>query len=372
MKKILVLILFIISFLATSVAQDKELEIFRKSPHLIYTGKTNEMNLSWQLSKNVSCKLTWGTDSTCSSDSVITEALQDSVHSFLFTSLKTGGKIYYCVKAENNEFRGSFFSAPESSSNKLKFMVYGDTRSFPEVHNKVASKIISTYENDQSYQSLVFSVGDIIGDGSKEIYWDSQLFDPQYKKIRELLANLPYQACIGNHDLPGELFKKYFPYPYVEDYHWSFDYGPAHFVIFDQFKKYHHEFFEEIEWLEKDLSQSNKDWKFIIYHMPGWSASCQNEDVQKLIQPLCEKYNVSIVFGGHSHFYSRAEVSGVTHITTGGGGAPLYEPKVGLENVVKSAKLHHFCKIEIENNKLNFTVISSEGELIDSFNIMLK
>ena len=372
MRNIVVLFMFVLLPAASSVAQDIVPEIFRKSPHLIYTGKTNEMKISWQLSKDASCQLSWGSDTTCSVDSVITEAQNDSLHSFLFTNLKPGKKIYYCVNAENSEFRGSFFSAPQSSSRNIKFMAYGDTRSFPEVHDGVASQMISTFENDQSFQSLVLSVGDIIGDGSKEIYWDTQFFDPQYKNIRKLLANVPYQACIGNHDLPGDLFKKYFSYPFVEDYYWSFEYGPAHFVIFDQYKKFHYDFYKEIEWLEKDLSLSKKEWKFIILHMPGWSASCQNKDVQKLIQPLCEKYNVSIVFAGHSHFYSRAEVNGVTHITTGGGGAPLYKPKEGLENVVKSAKLHHFCKIEIENKRLTFTAISSEGELIDSFNIMLQ
>lgn len=250
-------------------------------------------------------------------------------------------------------------------------MVYGDTRSFPEVHDKVASRMISTYENDNSFQSLVLSSGDVIGDGRKEIYFDTQFFDPQYKNIRKLLANIPYHAAVGNHDLPGKLFKKYFPYPYVKDHYWSFDYGPAHFVIFDQYPRYHYDFLKEIEWLEKDLSQSDKDWKFIVFHMPGWSASCEDKDVREFIQPLCEKYNVSMVFAGHTHSYSRAEVNGVTHVTTGGGGAPLYEPKVGRENVVITAKLHHFCKVEIENKKLTFTSVSIDGEIIESFSKML-
>ena len=180
---------------------------------------------------------------------------------------------------------------------------------------------------------------------------------------------MPFQSCIGNHDLGGDLFKKYFPYPFIADHYWSFNYGPAHFVIFDQYNREDNRFEKEIKWLDKDLSQCDKEWKFILLHMPGWSAGSHDNDkeVQNLIQPICEKYNVSFVFAGHNHYYARASVNGVYHITTGGGGAPLYQPEPGHENVVKIAQLHHFCKVEIRDKTLEINVISSKGDVIDNF-----
>ncbi|MBI3683978.1 MAG: metallophosphoesterase, partial [Acidobacteria bacterium] len=87
----------------------------------------------------------------------------------------------------------------------------------------------------------------------------------------------------------------------------------------------------QLEWLAADLAASRKTWKFVLLHEPGWSAAGgdpNNSSVQAYVEPLCEQNGVSIVFAGHNHFYSRAALNGVTHITTGGGGAPLNIPIV--------------------------------------------
>jgi len=57
----------------------------------------------------------------------------------------------------------------------------------------------------------------------------------------------------------------------------------------------------------------------------------------------------------------------VMHITTGGGGAPLYNPVDGRPNVVVYDKSYHFCKIDIDNNALKLTVKRSDGSIIEVF-----
>ncbi|MBK9777870.1 MAG: hypothetical protein IPP62_16195 [bacterium] len=77
---------------------------------------------------------------------------------------------------------------------------------------------------------------------------------------------------------------------------------------------------------------SNKPWRFVVLHEPGWSAGGghpNNAAVQAYLQPLFVQYGVSIVFTGHNHYYARAVVDGVNHITTGGGGGPLHTPVPG-------------------------------------------
>ena len=105
-------------------------------------------------------------------------------------------------------------------------------------------------------------------------------------------------------------------------------------------------------------------------HEPGWSSGGGHENnvsVQNYIQPLCEEYQVLIVFAGHNHYYARAEVNGVQHVTTGGGGAPLHDPDPGCQNVVTATKEHHFCKVEIEGDLLTLTAITPGGKVIDEF-----
>ena len=63
------------------------------------------------------------------------------------------------------------------------------------------------------------------------------------------MSSIPINGCFGNHELydsvgaqsralSGNLYKKYYPYPFVGgvddvNSYFSFDYGPAHIVILD-------------------------------------------------------------------------------------------------------------------------------------------
>jgi predicted phosphodiesterase len=174
---------------------------------------------------------------------------------------------------------------------------------------------------------------------------------------------------MGNHD-GTKLFVKYFPYPYTSSYDWSFDDGPAHFVIIDQYYG-GDENSPRWQWLREDLANSTKKWKFILLHEPGWSAGPHenNLEVQKIIHPIAVKYGVSIVFAGHNHYYSRAEVDGVTYITTGGAGAPLYDPEHGYPNIVVAIKEYHYLKIQISGNSLGMNVLTPRGDIIDELTI---
>ncbi|NOQ97639.1 MAG: T9SS type A sorting domain-containing protein [Calditrichae bacterium] len=109
-----------------------------------------------------------------------------------------------------------------------------------------------------------------------------------------------------------------------------------------------------------------------MLHEPGWSAGGgheNNTNVQNYIQPLCEQYGVTMVIAGHNHYYARALVNGVYHMTTGGGGAPLHWPESGHPNVQKTSFSHHFCEVNIRGNYLDFTAINISGAVIDEFSI---
>ena len=105
---------------------------------------------------------------------------------------------------------------------------------------------------------------------------------------------------------------------------------------------------------------------------PGWSADGghpNNTLVQDLIQPLAKQYGVSIIFGGHLHYYARAEVDGIEHITVGSGGAELYDPHPRMENIVTTAKVYSFVEIAIAGDTLTETAISIDGTVVDTFTL---
>ena len=347
----------------------------RKAPYLIYTGKNTEMKICWQVTETVKSRLEWGTDTLYSSGNMeTTEYGDDHQHTYTFINMIPDTKYYYRMTVNEEIYKGSFRTAPANNSTEINFMVFGDTRTYPNIQNKVAGAMVSTFSEDERFQSFVLCVGDLVGNGDSESNWDRQFFDKTYQNIQILHSNLPFQSCMGNHEGSGKLFLKYFPYPFVEQRYWSFDYGAVHIVIFDQYLEDSTGMKQQLDWLKDDLATKTKPWKFICLHEPGWSSGGHgnNKYVQTIIQPLCEQYGVQIVFAGHNHYYAHAVVNNVHHITTGGGGAPLHEPKEGYPYVICYQGVNHFCKVTINGDELNFFAVTPDGAVIDQFNINIE
>ncbi len=214
-------------------------QITRKAPYLIYNGNNTEMQVIWQLNSTDTCTFEWGTDTLYSLGNDQTyEYGSDHQHTYTITNLAAVTKYYYRVTVQQDIHTGSFHSAPDSNATSIKFFAYGDTRTYPATHNQVAAAIVEAYIADENFQSIIISVGDLVDNGNSESEWDNQFFSPAYQNIQKMLATLPYQSCMGNHEGSGVLFTKYFPYPFVAGRYWSFDYGPAHFAVVDQYTSY--------------------------------------------------------------------------------------------------------------------------------------
>lgn len=350
----------------------------RKGPYLLYDNNNTQMEVLWQTDATSNDQIQWGLDQNYTGGSASNmEYGSDHQHKYIITGLTPGTKYYYRVTIASNSYTGSFFTSPPTTQTSLKFFAYGDTRTYPVTHNEVAGLVNVVYANDQAYQTFILSVGDLVGDGNSETAWTNEFFPLNQTSIKQMFANIPMLSCRGNHEGAGVLFSKYFPYPYTSNYYWSFDYGPAHFAIVDQYIAYTPGS-AQYTWLQNDLAGSTKSWKFIYLHEPGWSAyggHANNINVQEYIEPLCEQYNVAILFAGHNHYYARAVVNGngatVQHVTSGGGGAPLHTPDPNQPNIVATSMSYHYCKINIVSNELlEFQAVSTSGAVIDQFNIV--
>ena len=349
-------------------------DIFRKAPYLLYTGKNNQMLIVWQLKSKHSASVIWGkTTSYEEGSKSLSEYGNDHLEKALLDNLTPNSKYYYQISIDGKPaFMGSFRTGATDSTKKVSFYMYGDTRSDPKSHDLVARGVMNEIAKDPISATFIVSSGDLVSNGESESKWDSEFFDAKYSNLSNMFANLPYLASLGNHAGNGKLFAKYYPYPMynANRFYYSFDYGPVHFTILDQFANYS-KGSTQYNWIRNDLASSSKKWKIVLLHMPGWSAGGHgnNADVQNIIQPLCKQYGVSMVVAGHNHYYARADVDGVQHITTGGGGAPLYEPKSNHPKVLKYEKTYHFIKVTIDNNKLHFKAIRPNGLVIESVTI---
>ena len=350
------------------------LDYYKKAPYVLYTGNNDEMLVIWQLNSTQTCEFSYGTDTTYSSNAYTTnEYGNDHQHKIVLTGLTPGQKYYYKVNAANTSVKkGSFNAGPPDTTQNITFFAYGDTRSKPDLHDKVAERIMLDITQNNLDQTFIINSGDLVSDGDTEGSWDAEFFNKQYTHIINMLANLPYLAALGNHEGQGLLFEKYFPFPMFMNnrYYYSFDYGPVHIIVIDQEVNYS-QGSTQYDWIVNDLSSSNKTWKVAVFHEPGWSAGghSNSTNVQNTLQPLFEQYNVKLVINGHNHYYSHADVNGVHHITTGGGGAPLYTPNSSSPNIVTVDQSNHYCKIKISENTLHFYAIRSNGTQIEDFTL---
>lgn len=370
MKKKLFFALFAAAFLLISAVSVRA--AVEKGPYLIYPDVNTQMTVLWQTSGTETGTIEWGTDTSYSLGSVqTTEYGSDHQHKYNITALTPGTKYYYRVNISGAWYIGSFRAAPADTAQNIKFLAYGDTRSYPADHDTVCAQMVNTFTADPAYHTFACLSGDYVNNGDSESDWTNQYFDRSQSNALEFQANMPVMGCMGNHEYAGVLYQKYFPYPFESGTrYFSFDYGPVHVIVLDQYVSYTPGS-TQYTWLENDLAATSKPWKVIMFHELGWSAGGHgnNSTVQEYIQPLCLQYAVKVVFCGHNHYYARCDVDGIQHITTGGGGAPLYAPSLSYPNIVTATQDYHFCEIDIQGDQLYFVARDRSGSVIDSFDI---
>ncbi len=344
-----------------------------KGPTLILTGNNTQMKVFWQWSATASFTLRWGTDTRYSAGSASVSQYDSTNHLYAYTinGLTPGAKYEYQVQVGSQCAASSFYAPPASSATNVKFFSYGDTRTNGSAHNGLAGQIVSLFQSDPAFQTLNLNVGDWVS-GDSESAWTGEWFNTGYTNIRKEDASIADNGVRGNHEGSATYWKRYFPQVFQPGgLYWSFDYGPMHIAMLDQYTSYSPGS-TQYNWLQNDLAASTKTWKFVVLHEPGWSAGGghgNNTAVQNNLEPLFRQYGVSIVFGGHNHYYARAVVDGIQHLTVGGGGAPSYTPDSSYPNIVVIDSGYSFGEFTIAGNKLDAKIVDNSGKTVDSFSL---
>ncbi|HMK49754.1 MAG TPA: metallophosphoesterase, partial [Thermodesulfovibrionales bacterium] len=190
-------------------------------------------------------------------------------------------------------------------------------------------------------------------------------------------VTVPYFLTVGNHDVGDtgseELYKEEVDLPGNELYY-SFVAGKSLFVVLDSNVPGQEEQIadEQYTWLEKLLSASREEHKFVFVHHPLYPVKGKGHhyggsldkypDKRDRLEALFAKNGVNVVFVGHEHLYSKKMVDGVEHIITGGGGARLYTTD-------DSGGFYHFVLVTVDGKKITGKVIDINGVVRDSFQL---
>ncbi len=304
-----------------------------------------------------------------------------TIHRIRLTGLKPEQLYHYRIQSGKTASSDNTFRTEIHETTPFKFVVYGDSRSDPVAHEQVVNAII------KEKPDIVANVGDVVGTGRYE-EWGREHFYP----IRNLSKNTPTYIAIGNHEYNVATsdrrviwFEKLVDQP-NNKYWYSINYGNAHFIFLDTAKqKYPTDVepgSEQYQWLMNDLqsdSCANAKWRFVFMHHPVWSEGWSGgyydgeELLQKKLAPLFEKYNVDMVFQGHTHDYEFGrwpKEDGPCYLIVGGGGASLDDTKYReWKQVDKIVFDYHYCTIEINDGQLKFRAVDTFGNVFDKYKL---
>jgi predicted phosphodiesterase len=287
------------------------------------------------------------------------------VYRAALTNLQPGTRYNYSVKLSGAQTPPRTFKTLNPGGDSVRFIAYGDSRSYPKIHRSVAARFL---ENDPEF---VLHTGDLVLAGKDYGQWIQQFFDP----VQGVADQVPFFAVPGNHEEDMKNYLAYFPMKGTNRWY-SFDAGPVHVLAID----YHFErdTQEQFKFAKKDLLESKAPWKVVFLHNPifnfgGHSSSWGHQHYL----PLFHEAKVDIVFAGHSHFYERFRpvaptnspgAWAITAITTGGGGAELNRV---LPHPAQAfgVSTNHFIAVEATRERFIGRAIRADGTEIDRFEL---
>ncbi|MGD1700622.1 metallophosphoesterase family protein [Dapis sp. BLCC M229] len=162
--------------------------------------------------------------------------------------------------------------------------------------------------------------------GGDNIYEDGEIekigdvFEKPYKALLD--NKVKFYACLGNHDLRSNNGEWELEYPdfNMAGRYYTFEYKPIQFFALDT--NINANWKAQLNWLEKELSNSKAPWKIVFGHHQIYSSGMYglNEKFIDILTPLFKKYQVQLYINGHEHDYERTRaINGTTYLTCGAG-----------------------------------------------------
>lgn len=311
-------------------------------------------------------------------------------HQFDLTNLPAGQTVYYRAGIQSG---ADWITSPTYSLRTLpstgstKWIVLGDSGAGTAGQFAVA-RMIAPRNPD-----VIVHLGDVVYPSFTFPYSDTRCLSV----YREALRSIPYYFVWGNHDLyAGEdpFIRTLMPptnsTPPAQhlidhtrpEFYYSFDAGDVHVAML--FQPYASQYLintnsPQLKWLEADLLQSKKPWKWIALHHPLNTSGLHRPDdrnldglldrvqIGSILYPLARRTGVQLVLAGHDHSYERLRpTNGVHHVVTGGGGSILYPMWERDPGSAHFESRHHLVEIEVQSDVLRVKAVGTNGVVFDT------
>lgn len=282
------------------------------------------------------------------------------IHVLEWKDLSPGTTYSYRMESGDRRQEGTITTFPADATSEFLFAAYGDGRTQDKVHAEICRAIA------REHPLFVLHSGDLVENGTSHKQWNTF-----FETASELLQAAPLYPALGNHERDAPEYFDLFRLPGNERWY-SFDAGPVHFIVLDSNTRYRANE-EQKAWLKKDLAESRSPFKIAVYHHPAFSSSIvkvrqrESDLMYRAWGALFEEGGLRLAIQGHNHNYQRAEKNGVTYVTSGGGGAPLY-PVVAPLPETKAHKVdHHFLRFRVSPDRISAEAVGRDGTVFDAF-----
>jgi hypothetical protein len=245
----------------------------------------------------------------------------------------------------------------------LKFAILGDFGTASRGQLETAAEMARVHQRFPF--ELVITVGDNLY-RSQRAQDFVRKFESPYKPLLD--AGVKFYASLGNHDSREQTRYKLFNMDGKLYYSFKASKQSARFFALETTSLNP----DQVAWVQKELADSREDWKIPYFHHPPYSSGERHgsqSSIREVVEPLFLKYNVSVVFTGHDHFYERLKPQqGIVYFVTGAGG------QLRRGNIDRSTGLtakgfdtdYSFMIAEIEGDEMFFNAIARTGAVVDS------
>jgi hypothetical protein len=296
-------------------------------------------------------------------------------HTFVLPGLPARGQVRYRVSAGASQSPIYRFHTMPGAGDVIRIGVYGDVRGGHAIHRQLVDAMLG------ESLDVVGVTGDMVLRGTDEADW--QRF---YAITAPLLAQVPYLAAIGNHDVgwlrarassddafelpPGP------PGRPPGAYWYSVDLADVHLVMLDSNA---YELADQIAWLEADLTAARaRKVRAIVAltHDGPYSRGYHrgSVDARTRYVPILARHHIDLLLAGHDHLYQRGEAGGIRYVVSGGGGASLYAISCGVpgrrkcavqDGMQAIAREHHFVVLTIGKTAIELCARRPDGRLLE-------
>jgi predicted phosphodiesterase len=341
--------------------------------------------LVWETDRSAKATIKYGEQLPLEKIKVVSSNSKN-INSALIEGLKTGTTYYYQIELESEKGEKILtpvltFQTVKPKGSPFLFGIISDTESRPQINNQVAQRLW------EERPDFLIHLGDLTDGGWKEskFEWTMEYF----QGVGALTARIPIATVPGNGDGDLHWYRQYHPHVGEKGFY-RFDYGEASFFMLNSNpRKDLQKGGEQYVWLENEMSKSEAKWKFVVLHHAPYSGDeddygntwkepgNQGDPQLKDLISLVEAKEVDMVFFGHLHTYMRSHPlegdkvafeKGTVYVQAGGAGGNLEDnAPTRTWFTAKNYRGHHYCTVQIVNNKLELRTYNLEGGLIDSF-----